>query len=289
MFVSLGIYLVILVPTQLPGSAQAGAVGQLLKKVSPMEATYHFLEKIIVNSRTVEELTAFLVAPIALMVISTGALVWYAAPRLRLEAGRVGRRTMPKGITSALMLGLLVAALGASPVNARQAGAAQGAEQLLEISIDTDFANVKAGDPVLFNTAVTNPSDEESPPLIVAMNIINLDSEGDVVDPEDWSPERTQYVTPMAPGQSVRLGWRVNAILDGDYMVYMVLIPEPEGLQATSQPVASSGIHLTVDPFTRLNPGGILPIIIAVPTVLMAGVGFVMWRQRQRLNQPDAD
>lgn len=287
MFVSLGIYLVILVPTQLPGSAQAGSIGQLLKKVSPMEATYHFIEKIIVNSRTVNELTAFLFAPVVLAVVSIGALVWYFAPRLRLEAGRAGRRKARRGgMATALLLGFVLAASGASLAYAQPA---QGASQPFEISIDMEFAVVNAGDPVMFNTAISNASDDTSQPLIVAMNIINLDSQGDVVDPEDWSPERTQYVASMAPGQSVDLSWRVNAILDGDYMVYMVLIPEPDGLQATSRPVASSGIHLTVEPFTRLNPGGVLPIVIAIPIVLMAGVGFVMWRQRRRFNQEDAD
>ena len=55
------------------------------------------------------------------------------------------------------------------------------------------------------------------------MNIINLDAAGDVVDPEDWSPQRTQYMESLAAGKSVTLSWRVNAILDGDYLVYMVL------------------------------------------------------------------
>jgi len=287
MFVSLGIYLVILVPTQLPGSAQAGSIGQLLKKVSPMEATYHFLEKIIVNNRTVNELTAFLFAPIVLAVVTIGGLVWYSAPRLRLEAGRVGqRKARGVGGVTALLLSLVLAGSGAPPANAQPT---QIAGQPLDISIDMEFAVVNAGDPVMFNTAISNTSDDRSQPLIVAMNIINLDSQGDVVDPEDWSPQRTQYVGPMVPGQSVDLSWRVNAILDGDYMVYMVLIPEPNGLQATSRPIASSGIHLTVEPFTRLNPGGVLPIVIAIPTLLMAGVGFVMWRQRRRINQEDTE
>jgi hypothetical protein len=94
------------------------------------------------------------------------------------------------------------------------------------------------------------------------MNIINLDKHGEVVDPEDWSPQRTQYLEPVAPGQSATLHWRVNAILDGDFMVYIVAIPAPGSPEATSQPVASSGIHLTVTPYTKLNPGGVLPYAI---------------------------
>lgn len=250
-----------------------------------MEATYHFLEKIIVNSRTVGELTAFLIAPAALAVLAIGTLLFYSPPRLGLEAGGSGKRPSRGGsVAAALLAVMLLTVAQAAPATAQETQ-----DALIGISIDMDVATVKTGDPVLFDTSVTNDSDTESPPLIVAMNIINLDSEGDVVDPEDWSPERTQYVTPMAAGESVRLSWRVNAILEGDYMVYMVVVPEPDGTDATSHPVASPGIHLTVDPFTRLNPGGVLPLVIAIPTLLMAAVGFVMWRQRRRINQVDTE
>jgi hypothetical protein len=128
---------------------------------------------------------------------------------------------------------------------------------------------------------VTNHAAEASPPLTVAMNIINLDQKGGVVDPEDWSPERTQYIERLEPGESAKLAWRVNSILDGDYMVYMVAVPQPAGPKATSHPVASSGIHLTVTPFTRLNPGGVLPYAIGGPVLLLLGIILVQ-RIRRR-------
>jgi hypothetical protein len=128
---------------------------------------------------------------------------------------------------------------------------------------------------------VTNEGTEPSPPLIVAMNIINLRGAGDPVDPEDWSPQRTQYLDAVAPGQSAKHSWRVNAILDGDFMVYMVVIPTPDGPNATTQPVASSGIHLTVTKFTRLNPGGVLPYAIGGPVLLALAI-FVVYRLRRR-------
>jgi azurin len=117
--------------------------------------------------------------------------------------------------------------------------------------------------------------------MVVAMNIINLDQEGDVVDPEDWSPERTQYVERLDPGDSTTLSWRVNAILDGDYVVYMVVMPEPAGRDATSQAVASAGIHLTVMPFTRLNPRGVVPLVIGTPLVLGLGTFLVLTIRRR--------
>jgi hypothetical protein len=113
------------------------------------------------------------------------------------------------------------------------------------------------------------------------MNVINLNAHGDIVDPEDWSPQRTQYIENLAPGQSANQAWIINTILDGDYMVYMVLIPTPGGREATSQPIASSGIHLTVTPFTRLNPGGVLPYVIGGP-ILLAACTFLVYRLRRR-------
>jgi hypothetical protein len=151
----------------------------------------------------------------------------------------------------------------------------------LQISIDMDANVVRAGTPILYNTVVTNNGTEASPPLIVAMNIINLKGAGEPVDPEDWSPQRTQYLESLAPGKSAKHSWRVNAILDGNFMVYTVVIPAPGSAQATSQPVASAGIHLTVTPFTRLNPGGVIPYAIGGPALLL-GVIFLVYRRRRQ-------
>jgi hypothetical protein len=140
---------------------------------------------------------------------------------------------------------------------------------------------VKTGDKVEYDTVVTNKGTETSSPLIVAMNVINLDAKGDTVDPEDWSPQRTQYMESLAPGESASQHWIINTILEGDYMVYMVLIPTPDSEDATSQPVASSGIHLTVAPFTRLNPGGVLPYAVGIPLLVLAGT-IILYRLRRR-------
>ena len=284
-FVSLGIYLLILVPTQLPGKAQTGATGKLLKIISPMEATYHFLEKTLVNNRTLDELVIFILAPALFAAIILTLLIGYAAPDLRLEPGRESKiRSYWGRLAGSLVITCLLFALGSSPTMAFQGEHPANSE--LQISIDKVYSIVNAGDAILFDTQVTNMGAGESPPLVLAMNIINLDSEGDVVDPEDWSPERTQYIESLKAGESVDLSWRVNAILKGDYMVYIVVIPEPDSQEGTSQPVASSGIHVTVMPFTRLNPGGVLPYVIGVPVILLAGILILFW-YRRRANDSD--
>jgi hypothetical protein len=61
--------------------------------------------------------------------------------------------------------------------------------------------------------------------------------------------------------------------------------PRTRSAGETSQPVASSGIHLTVTPYTKLNPGGVLPYAIGGPALVAVGI-FVLYRIRRR--QTDA-
>jgi ABC-type transport system involved in cytochrome c biogenesis permease component len=88
LFVSLVVYLMFLIPTQLPGSAQTGVMGRLFKRVNPMESNGHLLEKLLVNNRTLAEFWPWLASPVLFAVLVYVLLFWYAAPALRLEGGR---------------------------------------------------------------------------------------------------------------------------------------------------------------------------------------------------------
>ena len=282
--VSLGLYILFLVPAQLPGRAQAGAAGQFLQWINPMAAASHFMSKHLVNYRTLAEFWTWLTSPVFFALIILGALFLYAGPRLSLEPDRPFRvrARAAQAAATLLVLGLLAGALLPQPALA-QAG--QPLSDAVGIDIDKQYMVVKTGDKVEFQSVVTNSGAEPSTPVIVAMNVINLDAQGDVVDPEDWSPQRTQYLDSLAPGESAQLSWIINTILDGDYMVYMVALPEPPGTERTSQVAASSGLHLTVTPFTRLNPVGIIPYVLGGPLVMLAAMVLVY---RMRRGQVDA-
>jgi ABC-2 type transport system permease protein len=278
-FIALGIYAALLIPAELPGKS-AGAAGQFLQWINPMAAVNHFLSKHLVNYRSFAEFWTWLITSVVLAVGSMAVLMFVGAG-LRLEPGRRSKlwARIGRAFGAAMLIGMMVASLfSASPASAFQE------EQPLSITIDTDSRHLKTGDSVEFSTTVTNNAGEASPPLIVAMNVINLDATGDVVDPEDWSPQRTQYIDTLGAGESATQKWIINTILEGDFMVYMVLIPEPESAEATSHPVTSGGIHLTVDPFTRLNPGGVLPFAIGGPILLLAITYFVYRRRRQQID-----
>ena len=287
-FTALALYVLFLAPTTLPGRAQTGFMGNMLQQSNPIAATNHFLSKILVNNRTFAELWPMLAAPCILAILVYGLLFFYAGPGLRLEAGRSSRfwrywgRVVGAGaVVVASLVGLLAPHRAMAQSSEPAAAVLTIPRHAITIDIDVAYRTVKAGDVVLYNTVVTNHGADPSPPVCLAMNIVNLNAAGDIVDPEDWSPQRTQYMDTIAPGESDTLSWRINSILDGDYLVYMVVIPEPTGPDATSQPVASSGIHLTVTKYTKLNPSGVLPYAIGGPILLGLSI-LLIYRRRRR-------
>jgi CARDB len=288
LFVSLFVYLIFLIPTQFPGTVQKGDLGYSIQQLNPMQASSEFLEKVLVNNRTVAEKSPYLVAAILSAIVVTGVLFLYAAPRLHLEgnAPRLPRLKWGRAANLLLIAGLVIS-LALFPAVAQ---AAQGtdAEQALEITLDLPYTTVNAGDEIEFNTVVTNNGTEESPPMNVAMNIVKT-GKGDPVDPEDWSPERTQGVDPLAPGESAEQTWTIDAILEGDYMVYMTIIPQPDGPESTSQPVSSQGLHLIVKAFNQTNPGGVLPVAIITPLalILLSFLPRRRWRRRISTGSPE--
>jgi hypothetical protein len=154
----------------------------------------------------------------------------------------------------------------------------------LDLSIEKGFRQVETGDEIGFNTVVTNNGSQVSSPLIVAMNIINLDETGEVVDPEEWSPERTQYIESLASGKSDRQNWTIITATQGEFMVYMTLISESATAESAGHPVASSSIHFTVTPSGQRDLQEIFPFIFGGPVLVLAVTYFVHRRRRQQID-----
>lgn len=87
LFISLSIYVLFLLPALLPGQAQKGLVGKFFQRSNPMAATDEFLEKVIVNNRSLHDYGSWLKGPYVFPIVVFVLLFLYAAPRLRLEAG----------------------------------------------------------------------------------------------------------------------------------------------------------------------------------------------------------
>jgi ABC-2 type transport system permease protein len=310
--VSLVVLLLTLVETQLPTGGQMGNVGYLFKRIDPIEATLQVTEKVLVNNRTITEMNNplgsqgfWLLSPLLVALVVLVLLFALRHSQLGLHAqldlvDRLkGLRSLRKGRSSALMIVFVLAgasmlvlagsSLAAKASAVENATKQSNAGEPLQISIDRSYDVTKTGDEFDFNTIVKNSDPHGgSGPLVVAMNIINLGS-GQPVDPEDWSPVRTQTVGSLEPGQTSDLTWTIESILKGDYLIYLVVTPKPSGSTSTSRPVASSGIHLTVKPHTRLNPGGIMPLAIATPTALtVVWLGLRALRRREVAWSPTA-
>jgi ABC-2 type transport system permease protein len=91
-FIGLTLYLMFLLPALLPGPAQKGMVGKFFQRVNPLAATDEFMEKILVNNRTLHEFRSWLTGPIVFAALIVALVFFYASPRLRLQVGRGGKK-----------------------------------------------------------------------------------------------------------------------------------------------------------------------------------------------------
>ena len=86
--VSLGIYVMFLIPAEMPEAVQNGVISRMLEWINPLAAVNHFFSKIILNNASFSEALVWIETPVAFAVIILGILFLYAAPGLRLEGGR---------------------------------------------------------------------------------------------------------------------------------------------------------------------------------------------------------
>ncbi len=92
LFISLLVYIICLIPAQLPTEFQVTPAGILIASMDPVEATRQFMLKTLMEGRPISEVWLFLVAPAVVTALILGLLFLYAAPHLRLEAGTTVKR-----------------------------------------------------------------------------------------------------------------------------------------------------------------------------------------------------
>ena len=98
LFVSLLVYLLSLLPAQLPGEFEATPIGAIVQATIPLEGVRQFMIKGIVEVRPIEELWVLLYAPLAWAILVLGAVFLYAAPRLGLEGMSGFGRLTTRGV-----------------------------------------------------------------------------------------------------------------------------------------------------------------------------------------------
>ena len=87
LFVSLLIYLLSLLPTQLPGEVKATTFGALMQAAGPLEASRQFLQYTLEKLQPLSETWFFLAACFVAPILVLAFLFFYSAPRLQIEGG----------------------------------------------------------------------------------------------------------------------------------------------------------------------------------------------------------
>ena len=86
LFVSLGIYLVILLPTTWAGRAVRGDLAKTVQRLNPLEGANEMIEKILVNNRSIQSYELWLRTSEVFALVVVAVLFLYAASRLRVDA-----------------------------------------------------------------------------------------------------------------------------------------------------------------------------------------------------------
>jgi ABC-type transport system involved in multi-copper enzyme maturation permease subunit len=88
-FVSLGVYLVLLLPSSWPGRAQMGFVAKIIQRLNPIEGPINvFLPKILINHRQFSEYAHWLRTPEVFAGVMILLLFLYVGSNLRISAGQ---------------------------------------------------------------------------------------------------------------------------------------------------------------------------------------------------------
>lgn len=165
-------------------------------------------------------------------------------------------------MSSRLFLGLVAAALALVPV------ASAGD---VVVSSDRTRLSTSLGESFAFTTTVANRGTVPTGTLVAHLNVLSL-KPGTYVDPEDWSADRTHYLSPITPGGFRTVRWQVKAVNGGSLAAYVTVVPQ----SGAGTPTTGPALRFDVASQKTLDAGGILPIALAVPggiALLALGVG----------------
>jgi hypothetical protein len=174
-------------------------------------------------------------------------------------------------------LACVLAAGAAAPTAAAAPGDARGA---VTVTLDRARVATALGDGFGFSSRITNTSRRPLAGLVAHLNIVSLGG-GAYVDPEDWSPRRTQYLSPLEPGGSVDLSWSVTAVNGGRLGVYVTVLPSRPPNTPSAGLAVGPPIDLRVAERRTLNSGGVLFVALGVPGLLALAMAGLHARRRR--------
>jgi hypothetical protein len=146
-----------------------------------------------------------------------------------------------------------------------------------QVVVELDQHDLAAGpgEKITFESTIRNTGDATLQGYVAHLNILSTD-ESVYVDPEDWSPRRTQYLEALPAGGSTTLSWDVRAVTSGPLILF-VSVTSP-----TAREVSSSGpLNLTVGGRRVVNAGGVLPLVLWMPAGVLVLLGATSVRRRR--------
>ena len=171
----------------------------------------------------------------------------------------------------------LATAIAAAFVLAQAAAAhGQDAGGRVEVQIDRPRISTEIGGKFTFTSTVVNRGTTPAEGLIAHLNILSL-RPGVYVDPEDWASQRTRYLRPIPPGGALPVTWHVQAVNVGSFGVYVAVLSEG----SASPPATGPTLELTVAERETLGSGGILPLVVGVPALLVLLTVVLRLRERE--------
>ena len=147
---------------------------------------------------------------------------------------------------------------------------------LADLTVDATPVALRTGlgRTFVIHTVTRNDAPGTSARTILHLNIVSLDP-GTYVDPEDWSSTRTRYLHDIPANGVVTTSWTVQAVNSGRFKIFVVVTSAAGGDEVVSSPA----LRVTIADQRRLNPSGILPVVLVVPATVALGLA---WSRRRR-------
>jgi hypothetical protein len=150
----------------------------------------------------------------------------------------------------------------------------------IQVVPDPPVVSTVLGGRFTITTEIKNTGAAPTGEILAHLNVANI--EGSVyVDPEDWSPNRSQQLS-LKPAESRKLTWELQAVNPGQFAAYVAVVPFGESVKGSEHLMISPLVKVDVVPRTTLTAGGALPVVIAVPLLIGLAAGAAFFRVRRR-------
>lgn len=155
------------------------------------------------------------------------------------------------------------------------ANAARSNSDHIVVELNRRQMEAGPGEKISLESRISNGADASLEGYVAHLEILTTD-ESVYVDPEDWSPERTQYLDSLAAGDSVDLTWSVQAVTSGPIIIYVSVTSPSSGAVSSSNP-----LNLNVGGQRKVDSSQVMPLVLYTPAAVLLLLGMTYARRRR--------